>query len=87
MDSIKQIWEEVEEKLVKIKESFAKNPFEMAEFERGVHAQFNRLERDFIKQTLEEKDNQIRGSLKRLDNWVIVRQDTKKLLALSGPIV
>ena len=87
MDSIKQIWEEVEEKLSKIKESFAKNPFEMAEFERGVHAQFNRLERDFIKRTLEEKDNQIRGSLKRLDNWVIVRQDTKKLLALSGPIV
>ena len=32
MDSIKQIWEEVEEKLVKIKESFAKK----LQFRRNV---------------------------------------------------
>ena len=87
MDSINQVWEEVEEKLIEIREDFAKNPTKMAEFERGVHSEFNKLERDFIKQTLEERDNQIRGSLKRLEKWVVVRRDKKELVTLAGTVV
>ena len=86
MDSIKQVWEEVEEKLIKIREDFAKDPTRMAEFERGVHAEFGRLERDFIKQTLEARDNQIRRSLKRLENWVVVRKDPKQLVTIAGTV-
>ena len=86
MDSIKQVWEEVEENLIKIREDFAKDPTRMAEFERGVHAEFGRLERDFLKQTLEDRDNQIRGSLKRLENWVVVRKDKKQLVTIAGTV-
>ncbi len=77
MDSIKQIWEEVEKNLIKLREDFAKDPTRMAEFERGVHVEFGRLERDFLRPTLEDTDNQIWGSLKRLENWVVVRKKTK----------
>ena len=86
MDSIKQVWEEVEENLIKIREDFAKDPTRMAEFERGVHAEFGRLERDFLRQTLEDRDNQIRGSLKRLENWVVVRKDKKQLVTIAGTV-
>ena len=87
MDSIKQVWEEVEEKLLEIREDFAKDPSKMAEFERGVHSEFNKLERDFLKRTLEEKDDQSRGSLKRVENWVVVRRDKKELVTIAGTIV
>ena len=87
MDSIKQVWEKVEENLIKSREDFAKDPSKMAEFERSVHKEFNDLERYFIAQTFEDWDNQIRGSLKRLENWVVVRRDKKELVTMSGTVI
>ena len=87
MDSIKQVWEKVEENLIKSREDFAKDPSKMAEFEKSVHKEFNDLERYFIAQTFEDWDNQIRGSLKRLENWVVVRRDKKELVTMSGTVI
>lgn len=66
--------------------NFFKNPKDMASFVGSIKENVIKLGLDIIKETLENCDEMIRNSIKRKQNWQIVKIDEKKLITSLGTV-
>lgn len=72
--------------LEKVIEKFLQNPKDMASLVYGVQESVIQLGLNIIKETLEDCDEMLRNSLKRKQNWHIVKKDEKKLITSLGTV-
>ena len=72
--------------LEKVIEKFLQNPKDMASLVYGVQENVIQLGLNIIKETLEDCDEMLRNSLKRKQNWHIVKKDEKKLITSLGTV-
>lgn len=73
-------------KLEKVIEIFLQDPKDFASLVYGVQENVIQLGLNIIKETLEDSDEMIRNSVKRRQNWHIVKKDEKKLITSLGTV-
>lgn len=72
--------------LEKVIEIFLQEPKDFASLVYGIQENMIQLGLDIIKETLEDCDETLRDSLKRRQNWHIVKKDEKKLITSLGTV-
>ena len=72
--------------LIKAVEDFARHPERFAGFVKQIGTVTNQLALELIGETLTSRDDMIRESAKRLEQWYVVKRDKKQLVTSLGTV-
>ena len=70
--------------LKNLRDDFIKNPKKLAEYVLGLTEELHNLGLKMIQESLEEMNQMLRKSPKRLQHWVVESHDTKQLITSLG---
>ena len=85
-NSIKYFEEECIKRFEKLEDDFIKNPKKLAEYVLGLTEELHNLGLKMIQESLEEMNQMLRKSPKRLQHWVVESHDTKQLITSLGAV-
>ena len=84
--SIKYFEEECINRFEKLEDDFMKEPQRLAEYVLGLTEELHNLGLRMIQDSLEEMNEMIRKSQKRLQHWVVEAHETKQLITSLGTV-
>ena len=84
--SIKYFEEECINRFEKLEDDFMKEPQKLAEYVLGLTEELHNLGLRMIQDSLEEMNEMIRKSQKRLQHWVVEAHETKQLITSLGTV-
>ena len=70
----------------KLEDDFMKEPSELAEYVTGFTEELYNLGLRMIQESLEQMDEMLNKSLKRLQHWIVESHKTKKLTTSLGDV-
>ncbi len=85
-NSIKYFEEECIKRFEKLEDDFVKDPKRLAEYVLGLTDELHNLGLKMIQESLEEMNQMLRKSSKRLQHWVVESHDTKQLITSLGTV-
>ena len=85
-NSIKYFEEKCIKKFEKLEDEFYKEPEKLAEYVLGLTKELHNLGLRMIQESLEEMNQMLRKSPKRLQHWVVESHDTKQLITSLGTV-
>lgn len=85
-NSIKYFEEKCIKKFEKLEDEFYKEPEKLAEYVLGLTEELHNLGLRMIQESLEEMNQMLRKSPKRLQHWVVESHDTKQLITSLGTV-
>ena len=86
INSIKYFEEECINRFEKLEDDFVKDPKRLAEYVLGLTDELHNLGLKMIQESLEEMNQMLRKSSKRLQHWVVESHDTKQLITSLGTV-
>ena len=84
--SIRYFEEECINKFEKLEDDFMKEPSKLAEYVIGLTEELHNLGLRMIQESLEQMDEMLNKSPKRLQHWVVESHETKKLTTSLGDV-
>ena len=84
--SIRYFEEECINKFEKLEDNFMKEPSKLAEYVVGLTEELHNLGLRMIQESLEQMDEMLNKSPKRLQHWVVESHGTKKLTTSLGDV-
>ena len=85
-NSIKYFEEECINRFEKLEDEFMKEPQKLAEYVLGLTDELHNLGLRMIQESLEEMNQMLRKSPKRLQHWVVESHDIKQLITSLGTV-
>lgn len=85
-NSIKYFEEECINRFEKLENDFMKEPQKLAEYVLRLTDELHNLGLKMIQESLEEMNEMLRKSQKRLQHWVVESHDTKQLITSLGTV-
>lgn len=85
-NSIKYFEEKCINKFEKLEDNFMREPQKLAEYVFGLTEELHNLGLKMIQESLEEMNEMLRKSQKRLQHWVVESHDTKQLITSLGTV-
>ena len=86
-NSIKYFEEECIKRFERLEDDFMKEPEKLAEYVFGITEGLHELGLKMIQESLEEMDQMLRNSPKRLQHWVVESHETKQLITSLGTVI
>ena len=86
VNSIKYFEEECINRFEKLEDNFMKEPQKLAEYVFGLTEELHNLGLRMIQESLEEMNEMLRKSQKRLQHWVVESHETKQLITSLGTV-
>ena len=86
INSIKYFEEECIKRFEKLEDDFMKEPQKLAEYVLGLTEELHKVGIRMIQESLEEMNEMLRKSQKRLQHWVVESHTTKQLITSLGTV-
>ena len=86
VNSIKYFEEECINRFEKLENNFMKEPQKLAEYVLGLTEELHNLGLRMIQESMEEMNEMLRKSQKRLQHWVVESHTTKQLITSLGTV-